>query len=450
MNPAIRVENLSKQFRIGAREHGYSTLRESLTHAAAAPWRKVRKWAGGFNRSNGAASSHQNGHISSLQPSVPSLPDSNTIWALKDVSFDVQPGEVVGIIGRNGAGKSTLLKVLSRITEPTHGRLAVRGRLASLLEVGTGFHNELTGRENIFLNGSILGMTRREIRRKFDDIVAFSQIDQFVDTPVKRYSSGMYVRLAFAVAAFLEPEILVIDEVLAVGDISFQKRCISRMDDLRRGGSTVLLVTHNMGIVSSLCHTGIILDHGRLTGVGPAGEQVEAYVRSLSERTSSELRTRRDRSGNGALRAVGVTFSRPDGQPLESALVGEPLVIRVEYESQQPLGTIEISVWFSNEQGSKITVMSNRLTGDVFSRSPLKGSFLCTVPEVILTPGHYLIDLALVNNGDLSDYVGAATEIDIEPGAFFPTGKTPLKEHGTHLTRHMWEQDVAECSPLAP
>ncbi len=236
MKPIIRVDNLGKQYQIGARAAGYMTLRESLVGAVRAPLQRLRAGR-----------------------SVP-----ETVWALRGVGFEVMPGEVVGVIGRNGAGKSTLLKVLSRITEPTEGYAHLYGRVASLLEVGTGFHSELTGRENIFLNGAILGMARREIQRKFDEIVAFAEVDRFIDTPVKRYSSGMYLRLAFAVAAHLEPEILVVDEVLAVGDAEFQKKCLSKMDDVYKAGRTILFVSHNMNAIEQLCSCALLLDKGRI------------------------------------------------------------------------------------------------------------------------------------------------------------------------------------------
>jgi lipopolysaccharide transport system ATP-binding protein len=265
MEPAIKVENLSKRYRIGTNQGSYRTLRESITAAATSSWRGVARLGnrvdavGGLVNGNGSTSD---------------------FWALKDVSFEVQPGEVVGIIGRNGAGKSTLLKILSRITEPTSGRAAFRGRMGSLLEVGTGFHPELTGRENIYLNGSILGMSRREIERRFDEIVAFSEIEDFLDTPVKRYSSGMYVRLAFAVAAHLEPEILVVDEVLAVGDQAFQKKCLGKMNEVGQSGRTVLFVSHNMAAVKALCSLGVLLKSGSIQQVGPISCVVESYLRA--------------------------------------------------------------------------------------------------------------------------------------------------------------------------
>jgi lipopolysaccharide transport system ATP-binding protein len=266
VKPAIRVESLSKLYRIGLGDQvAYRTLRETIMTASAAPWRRLRQlW----------------------RPApLPTDGDSRgTIWALKDTSFEVEPGEVVGIIGRNGAGKSTLLKILSRITEPTSGRVRLRGRVGSLLEVGTGFHPELTGRENIYLNGAILGMTRREIRRKFDAIVEFAEIGQFLDTPVKHYSSGMYVRLAFAVAAHLEPEILFVDEVLAVGDLAFQEKCLGKMKEVAKQGRTILFVSHNMQAVSTLTKRCLWLSQGRCVGQGATAEVIGDYLRDSFDR----------------------------------------------------------------------------------------------------------------------------------------------------------------------
>jgi lipopolysaccharide transport system ATP-binding protein len=250
MQPIIRVQNLSKQFRINGERPGvrYETLRESLARAVQTP----------FRRGNGK-------------------PPAATIWALKDVTFDVMPGEVMGIIGPNGAGKSTLLAILTRIIEPTAGRAELYGRVASLLEVGTGFHPDLSGRENIYLNGAVLGLKRREINARFDEIVAFAEVERFIDTPVKRYSSGMYVRLAFAVAAHLDPEILIVDEVLAVGDASFQQKCLGKMDDVSRDGRTILFVTHSLGMITQLCERAILLQGGEIKQIGPAAEVVDHY-----------------------------------------------------------------------------------------------------------------------------------------------------------------------------
>src|SRR2546422_7967869 len=252
---AIKVEGLGKRYRIGANQQAYKTLKEKLTQTASTPFRALKFLAG------------RNGHA--IRKSK-----SETIWALKDISFEVKHGEVVGIIGRNGAGKSTLLKILSRITEPTEGYADIHGRIASLLEVGTGFQPELTGRENIFLNGSILGMKHAEIRKKFDEIVAFAEIEKFIDTPVKHYSSGMYVRLAFAVAAHLEPEILLVDEVLAVGDAAFQKKCLGKMGDVAQAGRAILFVSHQMSAVVDLCDSAILLSAGGVECRGSARETI--------------------------------------------------------------------------------------------------------------------------------------------------------------------------------
>ena len=252
---AIRAESLSKRYRLGSRER-YRTLRDTLMDTLMAPFRRSRRSA------NDA--------------------DEN-FWALKDVSFEVKHGEVIGVIGRNGAGKSTLLKILSRITEPTEGQVSIHGRIASLLEVGTGFHPELSGRDNIYLNGAILGMKKAEIRRKFDEIVAFAEVEKFIDTPVKHYSSGMYVRLAFVVAAHLEPEILVVDEVLAVGDSAFQKKCIGKMGDVAKMGKTVLLVSHSMASIAALCHSAILLDSGRAVFFGPVEQAIDRYLSGMAD-----------------------------------------------------------------------------------------------------------------------------------------------------------------------
>src|SRR5438445_5352997 len=256
---AIRVDGLGKQYQIGGDRKPYKTIRESITDMVLDPLRRLRAGL-----------------------SADALNGEQAFWALKDVSFEVNRGEVVGIIGRNGAGKSTLLKILSRITEPTEGEVEIAGRVGSLLEVGTGFHPELTGRENVYLNGAILGMQRREIERRFDEIVAFSEIERFLETPVKHYSGGMYTRLAFAVAAHLEPEILLVDEVLAVGDAAFQKKCLGKMGDVAGQGRTVIFVSHNMGAVASLCQTGLVLDAGRIGFVGPVTEAVELYLGQFS------------------------------------------------------------------------------------------------------------------------------------------------------------------------
>ena len=418
MKPAIRVENLSKCYQIGPNQAGgYRTLRESLTDAAAAPWRRLRRWAAG-----GADA-----------PEV-----CGTHWALKDVNFEVQPGEILGLIGRNGAGKSTLLRVLSRITEPTDGRAELRGRVVSLLEVGTGFHQELTGRENIYLNGAILGMSRREIERKFDDIVAFAEIERFLDTPSKRYSSGMYIRLAFAVAAHLDAEILVVDEVLAVGDAAFQKKCLERIRALGSSGATVLFVSHNMGTVASLCKSALVLENGQLVGRGDAREQVRVYLNTLSERSTIDVAARQDRAGSGAARLTAVQFLDGHGRPAESALGGEPLTIRLRYRGRAPLANAEASIGLTNEHGTNVTLLGSRLTGDTLPLLPAEGSLDCLLPEVALAPGSYLLNISLAAGLETLDAVQGAARLEVEPGPFFASGRTPGSDQGVVLTRHRW------------
>jgi lipopolysaccharide transport system ATP-binding protein len=302
--PAIKVQGLSKEYRIGALERGQESFREMLTGALTAPLRRLR--------GKGSADAHD-----------------QSLWALRDVSFEVAPGEVVGIIGRNGAGKSTLLKILSRVTEPTAGRVEIAGRVSSLLEVGTGFHPELTGRENILLNGAILGMSRREILDKFDDIVAFAEIERFLDTPVKRYSSGMYVRLAFAVAAHLEPDVLVIDEVLTVGDAGFQEKCIRRMSDLKRRNYTILFVSHNLAQVEALCNRSILLAAGRVVSVGPTGPVIREYLQRLEHSAGTAQAVHSAVPGSPVrLHDVSVLDER---EPRESFSSSQPIRVRIGY-----------------------------------------------------------------------------------------------------------------------
>ena len=313
---AIRVEDLSKQYRIGAKQEGYKTLRDTLTGAFVSPFRRARRLLGG--QAYGAAELDE------------------TIWALKEVSFEIKRGEVVGIIGRNGAGKTTLLKILSRITEPTEGYAEIHGRVGSLLEVGTGFHPELTGRENIYLNGAILGMKKVEIEQKFDEIVSFAEIEKFIDTPVKHYSSGMYVRLAFAVAAHLEPEILLVDEVLAVGDAAFQKKCLGKMGNIAKEGRTVLFVSHNMHAVRNLCERGILLEKGRKTTDGEVDEVITVYLSDTEKKSEVTIHLP---PGAPDAPIVGrrLRFIGADGIPKTVFRIRETWHIILEFEVLQSL-----------------------------------------------------------------------------------------------------------------
>lgn len=332
MHPcAIRVEGLAKRYRLGERRATYKALRDVLADAAAAPIRAVR-------RALGAASPSQN--------------ESETFWALHDVSFEIARGDVVGVIGRNGAGKSTLLKILSRITEPTRGFAEIHGRVGSLLEVGTGFHPELTGAENIYLNGVILGMRRREVERKFDEIVAFAGVEKFVDTPVKHYSSGMYLRLAFSVAAHLEPEIMLVDEVLAVGDSTFQRKCLDKMEEVGKQGRTVLFVSHNMPAVTRICPRTILLDAGGVAADGPSHQVVSAYLSSgIGTKAAREWPDPRKAPGNHVARLRGVRVIGQDGELTEAVDIRRPVGIEMTFDVLEPGWVLSPIYDFFNEEG---------------------------------------------------------------------------------------------------
>jgi lipopolysaccharide transport system ATP-binding protein len=380
---AILVEHIRKQFRLGRLQNEYPTLRESLSSAA----RGFAARIGRFGR---------------RQPG--SQPDSETIWALDDVSLSVRQGEIVGIIGPNGAGKTTLLKILARITEPTSGRARVRGRLGSLLEVGTGFHFELTGRENVFLSGAILGMRRSEIRRRFDEIVAFSELERFIDTPVKFYSSGMYLRLAFAVAAHLEPEVLLVDEVLAVGDASFQQKCIARMDNVAKHGRTILFVSHNMTAIENLCDRAIWISQGRIVNDGRAEQVVADYLRTVSnvllERHWPERKTA---PGNDFVRIHGARVRPLHRSVGDEINVKTPIVVEFEYWSEQPTARLIPSVHVFNDQGVIVfnvgpverSAWQQRPDGPALIRD------ICHIPADLLNDGTYRVSFCLSKGHDL-------------------------------------------------
>ena len=331
---AVRVDGLSKQYKIGGAQKTYGTLRDDLVSGLRSIFRR-----------NGSPVSH----------GKESAPD--TFWAVKDVSFQVNEGEVLGIIGRNGAGKSTLLKMLSRITEPTCGRIEINGRVSSLLEVGTGFHGELTGRENVYLNGTILGMKGAEISRKFDEIVAFADVEQFIDTPVKHYSSGMYLRLAFSVAAHLEPEILIVDEVLAVGDVAFQKKCLGKMEGVAKQGRTIFFVSHNMPAVTRLCNRVIFLDEGRVSRDGLSHEVVKAYVNSeLGTMSSREWLSPDKAPGAEVARLRAVRVRNEDGHSNEKMDIRKPVGVEMEYEVLKPGYKLMPTVVLHDEEGVRLFV----------------------------------------------------------------------------------------------
>ncbi len=359
MRPIIKAEGVGKLYRIGTRVEAYSTLRDALAGTMSAPlrWARRKKSVSG---------------------------SGGQFWALKDVGFEVAPGEIVGIIGRNGAGKSTLLKVLSRITEPTTGRVELYGRVASLLEVGTGFHPELTGRENIFLNGAILGMARSEIVRKFDEIVAFSEVEKFIDTPVKRYSSGMYVRLAFAVAAHLESEIMIVDEVLAVGDAQFQKKCLGKMDDVAKSGRTVLVVSHNIGVVSALCSRVIYLAEGSVRAEGPTAQTVNNYFSDTLEKKSHDLERLRASGYGERIKYLDVSLAAGEGGNVR---FGQPLEFDLTISSKEEIRDLTIGSSIFNVTGACV---GSLIPKEEFSMSAGETRRLrLTISQLNLAPGSY-------------------------------------------------------------
>jgi len=414
MTSAIIVEHLSKRYQIGARGklHQDNQLRDQLVRLLRASFRpRTRK---------------------------------ETIWALRDVSFSVQEGEIVGIVGRNGAGKSTLLKILSKITYPTSGQLRARGRVASLLEVGTGFHEELTGRENIFLNGSILGMKRREVDAKFDAIVAFSGIERFIDTPIKRYSSGMRLRLGFAVAAHLDPDVLIVDEVLAVGDAAFQKKCVSAMHDLRGGGRTVLFVSHNMAAVENLCSRAIWLAQGSVRLDGPARDVIDAYMNFLTsaDSVSSEFTMTDRRRGSGEIRFTRVEFRSTDGSLQAVSRSGKAIVIRLHYRAHEPIerGHFALSLW--TEHGTLITEAGTWYHGLEIPLIPAGEGYIdLEIDELNLVAGRYYLSLRAESETHLYDLPDHAASLDIEEAPIYGSSRRIDSRQGVVFFRQRWRFD---------
>jgi lipopolysaccharide transport system ATP-binding protein len=408
MRPAIRVENVKKRYSLGSSRFG-----PNLTEAIASGLGRLMGRARRENRSD--------------------------FWALDGVSFEVQPGEAVGIIGRNGAGKSTLLKVLSRITHPTEGRIEVCGRIGSLLEVGTGFHPELSGRENVYLNGSILGMTRREIARKFDEIVAFSGVERFLDTPVKRYSSGMFVRLAFAVAAHLEPEILVVDEVLAVGDVEFQKKCVEKMRAVSRTGRTVLLVSHNLSQIESLCSRALTLRQGRGVGFGPTDEQIRRYLADArpSQSTHIDLRDHPNRTAGSTPILTGLTLLA-DGVPETVVRMNGGFGCELHYRLPKRPRDLRVGVVVENNFGVRVTTFSPTYQDPhLLDDPPAEGVVRAEIPTHTLMAGTYQFNVYAQAEGT-SDGVVPAGSIEVETADVFGSGRLPEPREAATYSMCKW------------
>jgi lipopolysaccharide transport system ATP-binding protein len=422
----ITVENLSKRYLVGhhADQRGgfatYTALRDVIGREARNMARRAVDLLRGRQILDGA--------------------EVDEFWALKDVSFELKRGQVLGIVGRNGAGKSTLLKILSRITEPTEGRAILRGRVASLLEVGTGFHPELTGRENIYLNGAILGMKREEIRRKFDEIVAFSGVERFLDTPVKRYSSGMYMRLAFAVAAHLEPEILVVDEVLAVGDADFQKKSLGKLHDVAsKQGRTVLFVSHNMAAVENMCDSAVLLEEGRCIAQGATTRIVQEYLREMTRAATTPLEQRLDREGSGEIRFISMVSEGAGNSPVSAFRCGEEAILHFVMENRtgRNLQKLRTAIKIFNEGGSCVAQLDSWLLGqDAWEVFPGRTSIRVVVPRMTLTPGRYRISAWAALNGNVADWILDAALFDVEGGDYYGTGRLPTTGRVGFLLDH--------------
>lgn len=432
---AISIENLSKAYRIGLKEEIPDTLLAMATSLARAPLRNWRRLRSLNTFGDGSAQERE-----------------DLFWALKDVSFDVAEGEVVGIIGRNGAGKSTLLKVLSRITEPTRGRGRIRGRVSSLLEVGTGFHPELSGRDNVYMNGTILGMSKREIDRKFDEIVEFSGVEKFLDTPVKRYSSGMKVRLAFAVAAHLEPEVLIIDEVLAVGDAEFQKKCLGKMQDVAGHGRTVLFVSHNMAAVTNLCTRGVVLNQGQVTYNGGVTEAIDEYMGQGGVTGSADFLGRDDlvRSGSGAVRIAAAGLVDKLGEPCGAVRMGEEFSLDLELRSMAYGGAVTVGIAIFDNYGRRICGLNSADTGQ-FAVEIAEGgeaTVRCRLASQNLAAGRYHVNLRVRSSPGREDLdaIQSAMHIDVDSSDVFGTGRI-AKGQNVIFLKPEWGQ--LETAPTA-
>ncbi len=423
---AIKADCLSKHYRLGAASRQHNTLRDHLMHRL----RGLTRWGGGRQESN------------------PSF------WALKDISFEVKRGEVLGIVGHNGAGKSTLLKILSRITQPTTGTADIYGRVSSLLEVGTGFHSELSGRENIYLNAAMLGMRREEVRRKFDEIVAFSGVEGFIDTPVKRYSSGMYVRLAFAVAAHLEPEILIVDEVLAVGDASFQQKCLGKMEEVSRSGRTVLIVSHNMTVIEGLCERAILLEKGRVAKIGNTHEVVEGYADAIRGLAGTEIAARHDREGLGEILLTRIEVMDTQRHHVAAAITGRDVVIRMYYRcaAGKEFLNCRVSISVNGRKAQDLFVLST----DIVDPKPLtlrgEGYVDFILPELPLTGGAYFFQSYIESNGHAQDWIKNVAPFSVLDADYYGTGKLcpPGWEANGVLVRYRWEAGETGSTAALP
>lgn len=422
IDTVIRAEGVGKKYIIGHEtERGAAdTLRDAMVRAGRGFARALEQTATGR--------------------AIVAGDTTEEFWALEDVSFEIKRGDVVGIIGRNGAGKSTLLKILSRITEPTEGRVEIKGRIASLLEVGTGFHPELSGRENIYLNGAILGMARAEIRRKFDQIVGFAEIDRFLDTPVKRYSSGMYVRLAFAVAAHLDPEILIVDEVLAVGDTEFQRRCLGKMQKVAGEGRTVLFVSHNLQAIERLCRRGLLMRAGRIDYDGPTSQAIERYTSAAMEWDFARRLEFATRQGDGRAQIKRLEVLDASGRLTRTLASGEPLCIRIHYFAAERIAFPNVGFALLTGAGVRVLNTLSRDSGKLPQAIEGHGAIQLEISGVALAIGAYLCNLSIVDRqGHYCDYLTEVPLLDIADSGELPQSRTYDQSHGVIFSTARWQ-----------
>lgn len=421
-NTVIKVENLSKQYRLGQVSTG------TLSHDINRWWHTIRGKEDPYLKISEVNDRTQKG-------------TSEYVWALRDINFDVKHGEVLGIIGRNGAGKSTLLKILSRTTAPTTGSIKIKGKVASLLEVGTGFHPDLSGRENIFLNGAILGMNKKEITRKFDEIVDFAGVERYIDTPVKRYSSGMYVRLAFAVAAHLEPEILIVDEVLAVGDSEFQKKCLGKMKDVsEREGRTVLFVSHNMAAVKNLCTKGLFMSNGKSTPVEAIDDVISLYIDSINSTINVPVFQRSDRSGTGEVKIQKAWFEKSSGEISDTFKSGDDVKIVIEYRAHRwdHQSKLAVAIAISNSHDYQLTDLFSETVGNIWKNVSDNGRIECLIENIPFNIDKYYVNILLRKDDEVADWVQKATVLNIIEGDFYGTGRLHQANQGSILLNQKW------------
>jgi len=409
---AVQARSVSKQFRIGEATGGYDLLSDRLAAWVRRRGRRERP--------------------------------SREFWALENVDFEIRRGESFGIIGHNGAGKSTLLKILSRVTPPSTGEIDLYGRVGALLEVGTGFHAELTGAENVYLNGAILGLSRRDIAARFDEIVEFAGVERFIDTPVKRYSSGMYLRLAFAVAAHLEPEILIVDEVLSVGDLAFQEKCLGRMQTVAGEGRTVLFVSHNLAAVGGLCSRSIMLSRGRKVVEGPSQDVIAQYISHVRQNTQVPLDTRADRDGSGRLRFQWLRYE-VDGRPTDMAVSGSDLTIVLGYRTAdgQPIRNATAAIAVYGLLGQLMFQVSSDLGTQPLADLPPEGELRCVVPRCPLPAASYWLNISAAVGGEILDWVQRAAEMVVTEGDFYGSGRSQPSSHQAVLVDHSWDLRAA-------